>query len=108
MLSTCQQTASNLQMMSNSLSVSVRWLLLRWAPWALESGPSERQHLLGVGREDYQRCFASRHRCWGISAADLVFAAPPCTAGTLGRLPDLVGGRTPCGAVCVLLVDGLG
>ncbi len=27
------------------------WLL--WlAPWDLESGPSERQHLLGVGRED--------------------------------------------------------
>ncbi len=27
-------------------------LLLRRAPRALESGPSERQHLLGVGRED--------------------------------------------------------
>ncbi len=26
--------------------------LLRRAPRALESGPSERQHLLGVGRED--------------------------------------------------------
>ncbi len=27
-------------------------LLLRLAPRALEGGPSERQHLLGVGRED--------------------------------------------------------
>ncbi len=27
-------------------------LLLRRAPRALESGPSQRQHLLGVGRED--------------------------------------------------------
>ncbi len=27
------------------------FLLLRRAPRALESGPSERQHLLGVGRE---------------------------------------------------------
>ncbi len=27
-------------------------LLLRRAPRALESGPSERQHFLGVGRED--------------------------------------------------------
>ncbi len=27
-------------------------LLLRWAPRALEGGPSHRQHFLGVGRED--------------------------------------------------------
>ncbi len=27
-------------------------LLLKWAPRALEGGPSDRQHLLGVGRED--------------------------------------------------------
>ncbi len=32
--------------------LSLLLLLLRRAPWALESGPSERQHLLGVGRED--------------------------------------------------------
>ncbi len=31
---------------------SVLLLLLRRAPRALEGGPSERQHLLGVGRED--------------------------------------------------------
>ncbi len=30
-------------------------LLLRRAPRALESGPSERQHFLGVGREDSER-----------------------------------------------------
>ncbi len=29
-------------------------LLLRWTPRALEGGPSERQHLLGVGCEDYE------------------------------------------------------
>ncbi len=27
-------------------------LLLRWAPRALKGDPSDRQHLLGVGRED--------------------------------------------------------
>ncbi len=29
-------------------------LLLRWAPRALEGGPNERQHLLGVGLEDFE------------------------------------------------------
>ncbi len=29
-------------------------MLLRWAFRVLESGPLERQHLLGVGREDSQ------------------------------------------------------
>ncbi len=45
--------------------------------------------------KDYQRCVAGGHRDLGISAANvLVFAAPPCTAGTKGQLPDLVSGRT--------------
>ncbi len=61
-------------------------LLLKRAPRALEGGPSERQHLLGVGREDSE---------WGrrttksvlpedieIWAYVLVLAAPPCTVGT--------------------------
>ncbi len=77
--------------------------LLRRVPRALEGGPSERHHLLGVGREDselgakdYQTCVAGGNRDLGITTANvLVFAAPPCTAGTYGRLPDLVGGRTP-------------
>ncbi len=34
------------------MSLLLLLLLLRRAPRALESGPSERQHLLGVGRED--------------------------------------------------------
>ncbi len=68
-------------------------LLLRRAPRALEGDPSESQHLLGVSREDsewgqlprkdYQRCVAGGHRDLGISATSvLVFAAPPCAAGT--------------------------
>ncbi len=68
-------------------------LLLRRTSRALDGGPSERQHLLGVGREDsewgqlprkdYQRCVAGGHRDLGISATSvLVFAAPPCAAGT--------------------------
>ncbi len=32
--------------------LATKVLLLRRAPRALEGGPSERQHLLGVGRED--------------------------------------------------------
>ncbi len=31
------------------------WLLLWRAPRALDSGPSEHQHLLGVGREDSEK-----------------------------------------------------
>ncbi len=58
-----------------------------------------------MGAKDYQRCVAGGHRGLGISAASVrVFAAPPCTTGTWGRLPDPVGGRTPSIAVCVLLV----
>ncbi len=59
-------------------------LLLRWAPWALDGGPSDRQHLLGVGREDSEWA----HRpTQGVlpedcAASGRVFAAPPCTAGT--------------------------
>ncbi len=34
------------------MSSQLTLLLLRRAPRALERGPSERQHLLGVGRED--------------------------------------------------------
>ncbi len=57
---------------------------LRWAPRALEGGPSERQHLLGVGREwgakDYQRSVAGGRRDLAISAADVqLLAARPCT-----------------------------
>ncbi len=48
-----------------------------------------------MGAKDYQRCVAGGHRGLGIAAASVpVFAATPCTAGTYGRLPDLVGGRT--------------
>ncbi len=58
-------------------------LLLRRAPRALECAPSERQHLLGIGRGSYQRCVAGGHRGSGISAASVpLFAGPPCTAGT--------------------------
>ncbi len=67
-------------------------LLLRWAPRALEGGPSERQHLLGVSREDSERGegrrttkggLAGGHWDSGISVANaLVLAAPPCTADT--------------------------
>ncbi len=39
-------------MLSLLLLLLLLMLLLRRAPRALESGPSERQHLLGVGRED--------------------------------------------------------
>ncbi len=38
--------------MLGALLLLLLLLLLRRAPRALESGPSERQHLLGVGRED--------------------------------------------------------
>ncbi len=38
-------------------------LLLGRAPRAQEGGPSERQHILGAGREEgYQRCAAGGHR----------------------------------------------
>ncbi len=39
-------------MVSARLEVAMLLLLLRQAPRALESGPCERQHLLGVHRED--------------------------------------------------------
>ncbi len=65
-------------------------LVLRQEHRVLEGGPSVRQHLLGVGFEDYewgpkdyQRCVAGGLRGLDISAANgLVFAAPPCTAST--------------------------
>ncbi len=38
-----------------ALRLSVLLLLLMRAPRALEGGPSERQNLLGVGREDPER-----------------------------------------------------
>ncbi len=45
-----------------------------------------------MGAKDYQKCVAGGRRGFGISAASvLAFAALPCTAGTLGRPPDLVG-----------------
>ncbi len=37
------------------LGIELVLLLLRRAPRALEGGPSERQHLLGVGREVSER-----------------------------------------------------
>ncbi len=44
-----------------------------------------------MGTKDYQMCVTGGHRGLGISAASvLVFAAPACTAGTWGRLPDLL------------------
>ncbi len=67
------------------------FLLLRRVPGGLEGGPSERNHLLGVGREDsewqwaidYQGSVAGGNRGLGMSTANgLVFAAPPCRAGT--------------------------
>ncbi len=59
-------------------------LLLRWEPRALEGGPRDRQHLLGVGREDSEW---GRRPTKGVlpedsAASGRVFAAPPCTAGT--------------------------
>ncbi len=65
---------------------------------ALEAGPSDCQHLLGIGHEDSE---------WGrrtfqgvlpedISAANiLVSAAPPCKEDTRGHLPDLTNGFMP-------------
>ncbi len=65
--------------------------LLRRAPRALEGGRSERQHLVGVGREDAERL---RRSTKGVLARDievwaslhaanvLVFTAPLCIAGT--------------------------
>ncbi len=35
----------------------------RWAPRALEGGPSERQYLLGIGREDSEWGLCCRWRC---------------------------------------------
>ncbi len=79
-----------------TLAFYIKWglllllLLLRRAPRALESGPSERQHLLGVGREDseWERrttkgVLPEAIEVGAISAASVrVFAVPPCAAGT--------------------------
>ncbi len=70
--------------MQDRINVSEQLSLL------LEGGPCERQSLLGVspedsewGVKDLRRYVALGHRGSGISAANaLVFAAPPCTAGT--------------------------
>ncbi len=63
---------------------------------ALEDGHSERLHLFRVGANDNQRCVAGGHRNFGISVANVLFIAVlPCTASTLGLLPDLVCGRSP-------------
>ncbi len=73
-------------------------MLLRQAPRALESGPSERQHLLGAGREDSQWGRRTTEGVFSeeISAANVpVFAAPLTTVDTEGRLPDLTSWRTP-------------
>ncbi len=43
-------------------------LMLRWAPRALEGGSSQRQHLLGVGRED---CEWGRRNNKGASPEDI-------------------------------------
>ncbi len=50
----CNQISRTLSfaMRISELMLWLLLLLLRRAPRALESGPSERQHLLGVGRED--------------------------------------------------------
>ncbi len=62
-----------------------------------------------MGANDYRRCVAGGHRGWGISAASgPLFAAPPCTVGTQGWLPDLVSGCTPLAAACVLIIGGIG
>ncbi len=61
-----------------------------WPHRVLEGGPSERQHLLGVSREDSEwgrritkGVVAGGYRNLGISAANvLVFAVHPCTVGT--------------------------
>ncbi len=76
-------------------------LLLRRGPRVLEGSPGERQHLLGVDREDtewrakgYQSCVAGGNRDLGISTANVLeFLVPPYN--TQGRLPDIVSGRTP-------------
>ncbi len=58
--------------------------LLRWAPRALEGGPSERQHLLGVGREDSE---------WGRRTTKGVLPEVQAFALGSGDLPDLPGLR---------------
>ncbi len=52
-------------------------------------GSTERQHLLGIGREDsegmkeYQMYVTGENQGWGIFAAKAsLFAAPPCTVST--------------------------
>ncbi len=69
--------------------VHILLLLLRWAPRALEGGPSEHQHLLRIGREDldwgwldYRRYVGRGHRGSGISAVNVpLFADPPFIVG---------------------------
>ncbi len=48
------------------VSDAVIFLLMRRAPRALEGGPSERQHLIGVGCEDFE---------WGRRTTKGVFRA---------------------------------
>ncbi len=61
-------------------------LLLSWTPRALEGGPCERQHLLGVGCE-YSECVAGGHRDLGMFAANvLAFAAPFLHIGHVGSV----------------------
>ncbi len=56
-------------------------LLLLLLKRALEGGPSERQHLLGVGFEVSEWVVAGSV-AGGHRSHVVVLAAPPCTAGT--------------------------
>ncbi len=80
-----------------SINVAAKALIVVEASVVLEGGPSKRQHLQEVGREDSelgakdnQRCVVGGHRGSGISAANVpLFAAS--------------GSRK-----CVLIKSGLG
>ncbi len=53
-------------------------LLLKRSPGALEGGPSERQHLLGVGREDSEW---GRRTTKGVLPEDVEVQAALCSSG---------------------------